>query len=316
MQTTITARHCEISDTLRERARHGRRAAGHAGPSPDRVGRRVRHRGQAGHGRAPAARVARRACWWPAARPTITAPRWTAPRRSSAASSTRRRPAVAPLARRRAPDRLMLRLRDFVSRRGDPLQLEALTGELGLDRQMPDAEVASPGLALAGYTGRFAPEPHPRVRRDRDHLPQLALARGAAGDAAQVLRLRPALHLRHQGAGGAARDARAGARAERAGLPLQAQDGGVLPPDQADGRGGVRARGPRCTARSPTSTASACSSSAGPASARASACSTWSSAATGWWPTTWCRSPGAATTCSSAGATSWPRTTWRSAASA
>ena len=50
----------------------------------------------------------------------------------------------------------MLRLGDFVSRRGDPLQLEALTGELGLDRQIPDAEVASPGLALAGYTGRFA----------------------------------------------------------------------------------------------------------------------------------------------------------------
>jgi HPr kinase/phosphorylase len=51
----------------------------------------------------------------------------------------------------------MLRLRDFLSRRGDPLQLEALTGELGLDRHLPDAEVASPGLALAGYTGRFAP---------------------------------------------------------------------------------------------------------------------------------------------------------------
>ncbi len=50
----------------------------------------------------------------------------------------------------------MLRLRDFLSRRNDPLQLEALTGELGLDRQLPDAEVASPGLALAGYTGRFA----------------------------------------------------------------------------------------------------------------------------------------------------------------
>ncbi len=51
----------------------------------------------------------------------------------------------------------MLRLREFLIRRGDPLQLEALTGELGLDRQIPDAEVASPGLALAGYTGRFAP---------------------------------------------------------------------------------------------------------------------------------------------------------------
>ena len=51
----------------------------------------------------------------------------------------------------------MLRLRDFLGRRSDPLQLEALTGEVGLDRQLPDAEVAGPGLALAGYTGRFAP---------------------------------------------------------------------------------------------------------------------------------------------------------------
>lgn len=50
----------------------------------------------------------------------------------------------------------MLRLGDFLSRRGDPLQLEAITGELGLDRQIRDAEVASPGLVLAGYTGRFA----------------------------------------------------------------------------------------------------------------------------------------------------------------
>jgi HPr kinase/phosphorylase len=50
----------------------------------------------------------------------------------------------------------MLRLRDFLTRRSDPLQLEALTGELGLDRQLSEAEVASPGLALAGYTGRFA----------------------------------------------------------------------------------------------------------------------------------------------------------------
>lgn len=51
----------------------------------------------------------------------------------------------------------MLRLRDFLSRRGEPLQLEVLTGDIGLDRQLPDAEVAGPGLALAGYTGRFAP---------------------------------------------------------------------------------------------------------------------------------------------------------------
>lgn len=51
----------------------------------------------------------------------------------------------------------MLRLRDFLSRRGNPLQLEPLTGELGLDRSLPEAEISSPGLALAGFTDRFAP---------------------------------------------------------------------------------------------------------------------------------------------------------------
>lgn len=51
----------------------------------------------------------------------------------------------------------MLRPRDFLSPRGASLQLEALTGDLGLDRPLSDPEVASPGLALAGYIGRFAP---------------------------------------------------------------------------------------------------------------------------------------------------------------
>ena len=48
-------------------------------------------------------------------------------------------------------------LRDLLGRRGDPLQLEVLTGEVGLDRPIPNTEVASPGLMLAGYTGRFLP---------------------------------------------------------------------------------------------------------------------------------------------------------------
>jgi HPr kinase/phosphorylase len=50
-----------------------------------------------------------------------------------------------------------LTLREILARKGDPLQLEPLTGEVGLDRPLPDPEVASPGLALAGYTGRFMP---------------------------------------------------------------------------------------------------------------------------------------------------------------
>ena len=52
---------------------------------------------------------------------------------------------------------MTITVRDLLSRRGDPLQLEPLTGELGLDRPLPDPEVASPGLALAGYTSRFMP---------------------------------------------------------------------------------------------------------------------------------------------------------------
>jgi HPr kinase/phosphorylase len=39
---------------------------------------------------------------------------------------------------------------------GERLGLEALTGEAGLDRDIPSAEASSPGLVLAGYTARFA----------------------------------------------------------------------------------------------------------------------------------------------------------------
>ena len=52
---------------------------------------------------------------------------------------------------------MTLTLRDLLARRGDPLQLVPMTGEVGLDRPLPDPEVASPGLALAGYTSRFMP---------------------------------------------------------------------------------------------------------------------------------------------------------------
>jgi HPr kinase/phosphorylase len=49
-----------------------------------------------------------------------------------------------------------VKVRDLLERKGDPLQLEALTGDLGIDREMPTAEASSPGLVLAGYTKRFA----------------------------------------------------------------------------------------------------------------------------------------------------------------
>lgn len=53
---------------------------------------------------------------------------------------------------------MSLRPRDILQRGAEPLQLEALTGEIGLDRVLPDADIASPGLVLAGYTGRFVPD--------------------------------------------------------------------------------------------------------------------------------------------------------------
>lgn len=52
---------------------------------------------------------------------------------------------------------MTLSLRDLLARKGDPLQLTPLTGEIGLDRPLPDSEIASPGLALAGFTSRFMP---------------------------------------------------------------------------------------------------------------------------------------------------------------
>ena len=50
-----------------------------------------------------------------------------------------------------------MRFRDLIAT-GESLQLEPLTGELGLDGLLPDADIASPGLALAGYHGRFMPD--------------------------------------------------------------------------------------------------------------------------------------------------------------
>jgi HPr kinase/phosphorylase len=47
------------------------------------------------------------------------------------------------------------KIRDLLARKGDPLQLEALTGDTGLEREIPTPEASSPGLVLAGYTARF-----------------------------------------------------------------------------------------------------------------------------------------------------------------
>jgi HPr kinase/phosphorylase len=50
-----------------------------------------------------------------------------------------------------------LTVRDLIERKGQSLQLDVLTGDLGLDRLIRVPEVASPGLVLAGFTARFTP---------------------------------------------------------------------------------------------------------------------------------------------------------------
>lgn len=53
---------------------------------------------------------------------------------------------------------MTIRLRDLLGRRGNPLELESLSGETGLDRPLSAHDIASPGLVLAGYTDRFVPD--------------------------------------------------------------------------------------------------------------------------------------------------------------
>jgi HPr kinase/phosphorylase len=51
-----------------------------------------------------------------------------------------------------------LTVRELFERKQRSLELECLTGEAGLDREIPTPEVSSPGLALAGFTSRFVSE--------------------------------------------------------------------------------------------------------------------------------------------------------------
>ena len=46
-------------------------------------------------------------------------------------------------------------IRDLFERTAEPLRLEDLRGEVGFDRAVPGPDISSPGLALAGYVGRF-----------------------------------------------------------------------------------------------------------------------------------------------------------------
>jgi len=70
------------------------------------------------------------------------------------------------------------KVRDLLERKGHLLQLEALTGDVGLDRVMPTPEASSPGLVLAGYTARFA---HNRIHvLGQTEITYLASLDGAA----------------------------------------------------------------------------------------------------------------------------------------
>src|SRR5437660_363477 len=50
---------------------------------------------------------------------------------------------------------MALTVRDFLARKSKTLQLDVLTGDVGLDREIVGPEVSSPGLVLAGFTTRF-----------------------------------------------------------------------------------------------------------------------------------------------------------------
>jgi len=52
---------------------------------------------------------------------------------------------------------MTLTVRQLLERKQQSLQLEVLTGDVGLDREIKSPEVSSPGLALAGFTDRFVP---------------------------------------------------------------------------------------------------------------------------------------------------------------
>ncbi|MEO5902659.1 MAG: HPr(Ser) kinase/phosphatase [Gemmatimonadaceae bacterium] len=51
-----------------------------------------------------------------------------------------------------------LSVRQFLERSGDSLNLHDLNDGVGLDRIIPNPDLSSPGLALAGYVGRFVAE--------------------------------------------------------------------------------------------------------------------------------------------------------------
>jgi HPr kinase/phosphorylase len=53
---------------------------------------------------------------------------------------------------------MKLTVKELVERKQQSLQLEVMTGDAGMDREIKSPEVSSPGLVLAGFTARFVPE--------------------------------------------------------------------------------------------------------------------------------------------------------------
>ena len=289
MQTTITARHCEISDALKERARSVVERLGSIASRPIESAVVFDMEGQVADGGAPAARGQRRSCSSPMAR--------RADHRSAldrAEEKLRRQLEKGSTRPRRTANPAVARRSDAAAARFSlpPGRSAPARGAHRRPRARPaDARGRSgePGSRAGRVHRPLRAQPDSRARRDRDHVSQLALARAAAGGAREVLQLRSAVHLRHQGAGGAARAARP--RPQRAACRCCAPSSRRRSSTGGSSRSSRRRsrRAPRCTARSPTSTASGCSSWAARESARASACSTSWSGATASWPTTWCR---------------------------
>ncbi len=50
---------------------------------------------------------------------------------------------------------MALTVRELIEQKGTELQLDVVTGDIGLERRITVPEVSSPGLVLAGYTERF-----------------------------------------------------------------------------------------------------------------------------------------------------------------
>ena len=134
----------------------------------------------------------------------------------------------------------MLRLRDFLSRRGDSLAARGVDRRGGARPAAPRRRGRGPWPGTGRLHRAVRAEPAARLRRDGDHLSALASRRPPAEVAGEVLRVRAALHLRDQGSGGTGGDARAGPVAGRPGAAQQAQDRRVLSAGEADRGGSVR----------------------------------------------------------------------------